>query len=177
MNNKFKSSKKQNGVVLVVSMIMLLLLTIMGISGMQTTSLEEKMAGNLRDRNIGFQVAEAALRHGEQFVVDGNANANANMICQRQVDEDDRDFRDRCIDEGKQQGPFDIPVASNLNTAELTLSAQPTYTITLLAVNYFGAIRYATFQITATGLGVNGTTVVRLRSIYIATVEDSSSTI
>jgi type IV pilus assembly protein PilX len=55
----------QSGVVLIVSLIMLLLLTIIGTVGMQTTSLEEKMAGNSRDRNLAFQAAEAALRAGE----------------------------------------------------------------------------------------------------------------
>jgi type IV pilus assembly protein PilX len=55
----------QSGVVLIVSLIMLLLLTIIGTVGMQSTSLEEKMAGNSRDRNLAFQAAEAALRAGE----------------------------------------------------------------------------------------------------------------
>lgn len=55
----------QSGAVLVISLIMLLLLTLIGASSMQTTSLEEKMAGNLRDRNLAFQVAESALRDAE----------------------------------------------------------------------------------------------------------------
>lgn len=44
---------------------MLLLLTIIGVSALQTTTLEEKMAGNMRDRVIAFQAAEAALRDAE----------------------------------------------------------------------------------------------------------------
>ena len=59
---------RQSGVVLMVSMILLLLLTIIGISGSQVTSLEEKMAGNSHDQNIAFQAAEDALRSGEQVV-------------------------------------------------------------------------------------------------------------
>jgi type IV pilus assembly protein PilX len=55
----------QSGAVLVVSLIMLLLLTLIGVTAMQSTSLEEKMAGNMRDRSIAFQAAEAALRQGE----------------------------------------------------------------------------------------------------------------
>jgi type IV pilus assembly protein PilX len=55
----------QSGVVLVVSLIMLLLLTLIGTSGMQTTSLEEKMASNIRDRNLAFQAAESALSAAE----------------------------------------------------------------------------------------------------------------
>jgi type IV pilus assembly protein PilX len=47
---------------------MLLLLTLIGASSMQSTSLEEKMAGNLRDRSIAFQAAESALRDAEQDI-------------------------------------------------------------------------------------------------------------
>jgi type IV pilus assembly protein PilX len=59
---------RQSGVVLVISLIMLLLLTLIGITGMQTTSLEEKMAGNARDRNIAFQAAESTLLEAEKFI-------------------------------------------------------------------------------------------------------------
>jgi len=55
----------QSGVVLVVSLIMLVLLTMIGVTGMQVTGLEEKMAGNSKDRNIAFQAAEAGLRDAE----------------------------------------------------------------------------------------------------------------
>jgi type IV pilus assembly protein PilX len=60
-----KISKHQSGAVLIVSLIMLLLLTLIGASSIQTTSLEEKMAGNLRDRNLAFQAAESALNVAE----------------------------------------------------------------------------------------------------------------
>lgn len=58
----------QRGVVLVVSLIMLLLLSIVGITAMQTTQLEEKMAGNQRNLNLAFQAAESALRSGEGWI-------------------------------------------------------------------------------------------------------------
>ncbi len=59
------SKPRQSGIVLVVSLIMLLLLTIIGLTGVQVTSLEEKMAGNSKDQNLAFQAAEAAIRAGE----------------------------------------------------------------------------------------------------------------
>lgn len=55
----------QSGAVLIVSLIMLLLLTLIGVTAMQTTTLEEKMAGNLRDKSLAFQAAESALRAAE----------------------------------------------------------------------------------------------------------------
>jgi len=56
-----KPYKYQSGAVLIISLVMLLLLTLIGISGTQTSSLEEKMAGNLRDKSLAFQTAESAL--------------------------------------------------------------------------------------------------------------------
>ncbi len=74
------SPRHQSGIVLIVSFIILLLLTIIGISGMKVTGLEEKMAGNDRDQNVAFQAAEAALRAGEAKVLalwdKGNGSIN-----------------------------------------------------------------------------------------------------
>jgi type IV pilus assembly protein PilX len=54
--------------VLVVSLIVLLVMTLIGITSMQTTVLEERMAGNLRDRNLSFQAAEAGLQLALSYV-------------------------------------------------------------------------------------------------------------
>jgi type IV pilus assembly protein PilX len=59
---------RQTGAALVVSLLLLLVATLIGVTAMQVTSLEEKMAGNLRDRNLAFQAAESALRAGEAFL-------------------------------------------------------------------------------------------------------------
>ncbi len=51
---------KQRGAALFVSLIMLLVMTILGLSSVQTTSLEERMSRNARDYNLAFQAAESA---------------------------------------------------------------------------------------------------------------------
>jgi len=58
-------SVSQQGMVLVVSLIFLLLLTLVGISSMQNATLQEKMSGSVQLRNQSFQIAEAALRLAE----------------------------------------------------------------------------------------------------------------
>ncbi len=58
----------QRGSVLIVSLIFLLLLTIVGVSSMNMTNLEERMASNFRDHDMAFQAAEAALLEAEDFV-------------------------------------------------------------------------------------------------------------
>ena len=60
-------NRRQHGTVLILSLLMILALTIIGVSGMGSTVVEEKMAGGMRDRNNAFQAAEAALKRGQQF--------------------------------------------------------------------------------------------------------------
>lgn len=55
----------QRGSALIVSLVMLLLLTLIGVAGMKDTLLQEKMVGNVRDREIALQAAESALRAAE----------------------------------------------------------------------------------------------------------------
>ena len=70
MNNIYSLSApaQQRGAVLIVALIMLLLLTVIGLSSMRGTSLQENMAGNMRDSNLSLQASEAALRKGEEEV-------------------------------------------------------------------------------------------------------------
>ncbi|QEW08450.1 hypothetical protein F5I99_01405 [Nitrincola iocasae] len=65
---------QQTGSALIVSLLFLLILTILGVAGIQTTSMQERMSGNMRDRNMAFQAAEAALRGGEDYVRDNSDN-------------------------------------------------------------------------------------------------------
>lgn len=60
--------KAQGGAVLVIALIMLLAMTLIGVTGLSSTTMQERMAGNLREINIAFQAAEAALREGENFL-------------------------------------------------------------------------------------------------------------
>ncbi|MDX1253171.1 MAG: pilus assembly protein PilX [Gammaproteobacteria bacterium] len=59
---------KQHGSVLIVSLMILLVLTLIGVTAMGVSTLEEKMAGNSRDQALGFQAAEAALRDAETLL-------------------------------------------------------------------------------------------------------------
>lgn len=61
-------ASSNKGSVLIVSLVFLLLLTIVGISAMNMTNLEEKMSGNFRDYDLAFQTAETALLDAEEFV-------------------------------------------------------------------------------------------------------------
>jgi type IV pilus assembly protein PilX len=57
--------RRQRGAILVTSLLLLLILTVLGVTMMKMTNMQERMAGNTRDLNLALQGAEAALRDGE----------------------------------------------------------------------------------------------------------------
>lgn len=57
--------KPQQGISLVIVMIFLVILSVLGVSAIQTSTLSSRIARNEADRNLAFQAAEAALRDAE----------------------------------------------------------------------------------------------------------------
>jgi len=60
----------QRGVALFLSLVMLLILTFLGVSSVQNTSLQERMSRNSFDSNLAFHAAESALHDGEDYIED-----------------------------------------------------------------------------------------------------------
>jgi type IV pilus assembly protein PilX len=60
--------RSHRGVALFISLVLLLILTIIGVSAVQTTTLETRMARNEHDALLAFQAAESALRDAEAFL-------------------------------------------------------------------------------------------------------------
>lgn len=67
----------ERGAALVVSLIFLLILTLLGVGTLQTSILEERIAGNLRSKTLAFEAAEAAIRDAEAFIAGGNCDETA----------------------------------------------------------------------------------------------------
>jgi type IV pilus assembly protein PilX len=73
---KNKNKKNQLGATLVVGLILLLVMTLIGVTSMKTTALEEKMAGSLRNNVLAQSGVESALRHAENFLWSYFADSN-----------------------------------------------------------------------------------------------------
>ncbi len=84
--NTVASHRRQQGVVLVVGLLLLLVMTVLGVTTIKSTILEEKMAGNLRDKDLAFQAAEAALRDGERLVTCNNCSLDINGLTGLEMD-------------------------------------------------------------------------------------------
>jgi type IV pilus assembly protein PilX len=72
---RFPNGNRQRGVVLFVGLIMLLLLTLIGITAMQVTLLQERMAGNFRIQHQAFEATEGLLKT-TRTTLNGDANTS-----------------------------------------------------------------------------------------------------
>ena len=61
-------ARRQAGVVMVIALVALLLLSLIGTTAMKSSTLQEKISGNMRDQDLAFQAAEAGLRNAEEFI-------------------------------------------------------------------------------------------------------------
>ena len=57
-----QTRRAQRGVTLIITLVMLVLVTLVGVASIRTSTMDEKMAGNSRDRDKAFQAAEAAVQ-------------------------------------------------------------------------------------------------------------------
>ena len=65
------SCAQQHGFVLIVALVLLLILTMLGLAATQTTSLEERMAGNDRNHSMAFESGEAGLSAAYSGILQG----------------------------------------------------------------------------------------------------------
>lgn len=75
MNTQPPSKNQQHGVVLVISLLVLLVLTLIGVSSLDGSVMEEKMASNSQTAAATFQKAESAIK--QTYYVQSLYPANA----------------------------------------------------------------------------------------------------
>lgn len=110
----------QQGATLIVALVMLLLISLLAIGGMQGSILQERMASNSHDGAISFQATEAALRQGENDIL--------NSLATRQTA-----YGEGFIDSPWNWDGSNNPKASGTGSAGPGVSAQPVYHLAHLA--------------------------------------------
>lgn len=68
MRRNLTSLPKQQGAALAIGLILLVIITLMGYTGMKGTILQEKMAAGLHNRTLANSGANSAVRQGESFL-------------------------------------------------------------------------------------------------------------
>ncbi|MFK7814874.1 MAG: PilX N-terminal domain-containing pilus assembly protein [Gammaproteobacteria bacterium] len=164
----------QNGAVLFVGLMMLLIMSLIAVTGMQGATLEERMAGNARDSLVALQTAEAALQAGEAFLdnnvinlpdfdtdgTDGLYN-NVNDELWKSLSWDATDSRNYA---GFNPGNVNTPPRYVIQHISATQAAP-----NLLVENYGEGQASQTiqlFRVTARGTGGRDNTEVIVQSIY-----------
>lgn len=69
---------RQSGFVLIASLLILVVLTIISVTMFRSFGMQEKMAGNLREKAKAFELAQSALQQAEQWV---KTNATTGIPC------------------------------------------------------------------------------------------------
>ena len=79
-NQKSQGLRVIHGSALVIALVLLLILTVLGLASMQSTSLQERMAGNFDQRHQAFQLAEMGLRMAEREFADARRLGTAQQL-------------------------------------------------------------------------------------------------
>lgn len=171
---------QQRGISLVIVMIFLVILSVLGISAMQSSTLGSRIARNEADRSLAFQAAEAALRDGELDVknlkADNSACVPAALGCRIESINRGDGFGAACTLGLCDSRAFATPVweaASRWTTAGTSV-AYGTYTAAVALpvvgqqpryiLEYFPLGDSVIYRITAVGFGANTSTQVMLQS-------------
>jgi len=77
-NHSMTLVNRQQGAVLVVSLMLLLVMTLLSIASMSTSVMQEKMAANAQNTNRTFQAAESAVDAEVSSILGGNST-NLNL--------------------------------------------------------------------------------------------------
>lgn len=172
----------QKGVVLVIGMLILIVLTLIGLTGMRMTTFEEKMSGNLKDKHIAFEAAEAAMMAAENDI-------ETNVISTGNFDADGSDgLFDNTFVEIWKLVDWDQADSSNDNEPIIYSAFNNTYNVKQpprYIIEYYGTViddvdklnldnyggntgagETELFRITARGTGVNNNSEVLLQSSY-----------
>lgn len=147
----------QQGSTLIVALVMLLLVSLIAVSGMQDTILQERMASNAEGRSMSFDAAEVALREGEG-AVDPAAGGGGNDGGSDRMDDPLGDWSgfttmsilasdDRVDDRVAESPEYHLSPAECAKTAE-------------------GGCDVEIFDVTARGFGGNNNTVTILRTNF-----------
>ncbi len=150
----------QRGVALVVGLILLLVLTLVGLTGMRSAVMEEQMAGHFRDRDLALQAAEAALRDAEAFIVNNPITEGTGGTY-----DDTQGLLSRTTTEPDYLGMTWSD--SNSRSYSFTgVNEDPRYVIKMLTKTTSGGQTITVFRITARAVGRNPNTRVFIQSTF-----------
>lgn len=180
--------KKQRGIALIISLLILVIMTLLGLSMFRNFSLTEKMAGNTLEKQRSLQAAQSALQYGEWWLSQGNGTSGLNDSNGCNVVYDANVSTNVRVCSTALANPTSLPWAArgdylspNMTVASgggLTSAGDINYSkpaslyISYLGIGTTNSVMF--FQVTGAGYGgsLNGASVVQ--SIYTINVQGQS---
>lgn len=177
--------KDQHGVALITSLIFLVILTMLGLSVVNSTTAEEKMSRNTRDVDVAFAAAEAALRDAElhitgayQWPYNGLKATDfdtdcTNGLCDSSVAQTFQSINDLDFYGTTGLGANSQKIGTFTGTAQISglrSSDQPRYMIEKVCTTLGSRQGFCTtpaFRITAKSRGRLSNTLVVLQEVYL----------
>jgi len=168
----------QRGAVLILCLVFLTVLTLMAMTGMDTSVTEERMAGNMQDYNQAFEAAEVAVEDAEAWLASqldlptANSSGTAEVWTMNGPDPDS-DAIAWWAERDAAWWNANAESAAGLDQ----VAQQPQYVIEEYFVSTQGqslnqgtgenATTRVLHRITARGVGSSGTAEVMLQSTYV----------
>ncbi|MEO1767976.1 pilus assembly PilX family protein [Thiobacter aerophilum] len=173
-------NSSQQGSSLIMALLFIVAIGVLTMAALNTTTIQERIVGNSRDRNLAFQAAEAALRDAERDI---DANVNVATV-----------FSSTCANGLCTYSTTGVPQFATIDwtnaavtrtygaftgaTALANVTQQPRYIIEKLppppavvgesvALGIKPQANRSAYRITALGYGARSETRVMLQSTYV----------
>lgn len=167
---------RQQGMVLVSSLLLLLVVTILAVSMFRSFGLDEKIAGNTRDKQLATQAAQSAEQYAENWLQQnislsaaansGFANPITTVTCAAPV----INYTVGQVCANPLVNPGTLPWAAGVRYPPPTLSVTGSQTMISPPVFYIYAVQTAAppyiYQIDAVGYGSSPNTVALVEVLY-----------
>lgn len=160
---------RQGGAALIFSLMILSVMSLLGVTAMQTSLLEEKMAGNYRDMNLAFQAAESALRDAEADIPNRVVGLTAfDSSCTNGLCDATSGLSEVWEDATKEPNGVALGTYTGATSLDSALAGcQPRYWIEGFRVWPAGSPSWKSrYRITVEGCGGNANTRARLQTVY-----------
>jgi type IV pilus assembly protein PilX len=196
----YRTRSAQRGVVLISSLLLLIVVTIIALSLFRSFGVQEKIAGNMREKQRALQAAESAETFAEIWLSNNgnvpstpcsltlNANIGQGQICANQlqfipgVDITNPPYKVGGVPVGVSYTPSGaqnmvIGTSSVASLSNPTYFGTPTFYISDMGPSADPTIPGEIYQVDAYGYGGSGTTVAVVESTYAVYTSSSNRTL
>jgi type IV pilus assembly protein PilX len=176
----------QRGIVLISSMLLLLVVTIIALSMFRSFGLQEKIAGNMREKQRALQAALAAQQYAEVWLTNNattvpvactamlSANLLQGQICSNAlpitvVDVTNVPWKINAVSVGVTFRPAGMAISSSTSVGSLlnpTYFSDPTFYISDMGVSADPSVPGEIYQVDAVGYGGASSTAAVVESTY-----------